>query len=70
MFRNLHTLSLVHIKSTKNIQVIGQALALRAGDSPHPRCQACKSRKRRLRQAMKSVPKGKAAWANIFRAKF
>ena len=42
-----------------------QALAWHAGDSPYPHYHPCKSRKRRLRQAMKSPSKGKAAWANI-----
>ena len=36
----------------------------------HPCCHLCKSRKRRLGQAMKSLPKGKAAWADIACAKF
>ena len=47
-----------------------QALAWRAGKSPHPRCHPCKSRKRRLRWAMKSLPKGNAVWADIAHAKF
>ena len=34
------------------------------------RCHPRESRKRRLRRAMKSPPKGKAAWADIARAKF
>ena len=34
------------------------------------RCHPRKSRKRRLRWAMKSPPKAKAAWADIARAKF
>ena len=42
-----------------------QALAWHTGDSPYSHYHPCKSRKRRLRQAMKSPSKGKAAWANI-----
>ena len=36
----------------------------------HPRCYPRKSRKRRFRRMMKNPPKGKAAWADIARAKF
>ena len=47
-----------------------QALAWRMGNSPCPHCHMCKSRKRRLGWAMKSPPKGKAAWADIAHTKF
>ena len=47
-----------------------QALAWPAGKSPHPRCHLCKSRKRRLRWAMKSLPKGNDAWPDIAHIKF
>ena len=47
-----------------------QALAWRAGHSPHPRCHSRKSRNLRLRRTMKSPPNSKAAWVNIARAKF
>ena len=53
-----------------NISEQLQALAWRAGDSSCPRCHLRKSRKRSLRWAMKSPPKGKTAWADITCTKF
>ena len=59
---------------TKNRETLAealiQALAWRAGKSPHPYCHPCKSRKKRLRWAMKSLSKGNAARADIASAKF
>ena len=49
---------------------IYQVLASHAGDSLCPRSHPRKWRKRRLRRAIKSPPKGKAAWADIACAKF
>ena len=40
----------------ETVQYNTQALAQCAGNSWHPRCHPCKSRKKRLRQAMKSLP--------------
>ena len=66
LMKNLPYLNL-NISRTKNGT---QALAWCAGDSLHLCCHPCESRKRRLRQVMKSLPEGKAVWANIARAKF
>ena len=46
-----------------------QTLAWCASDSPCPCYHPHKPRKRKLGQAMKSPPKGKAAWADILHAK-
>ena len=52
------------LKAGTYIWYLGQALAW------CPCCQPHKSRKKRLRQAMKSSPKGKAVWTDIACAKF
>ena len=69
-------LSLEELQNKHPIKIRHQALAWHMGDSLHPHCQPCKSRKRRLRPVqdekprMKTLPKGKIAWADIARAKF
>ena len=56
--------------SSKKLLVIHVETGLGMTRTNHPCCHPCKSRKSRLRRAMKSLPKGKAAWAAIARAKF
>ena len=52
------------------IYVSISGIGMTRGRYPRPRRHLRKSRKRRLRRAMKSPPKSKAAWADVTRAKF
>ena len=69
--RKTRTFIYLHLYQTRLLTTrTYQALAWCVGDSPCPCCHSCKSRKRRLRWAMKSLLKGKAAWADIACTKF
>ena len=52
------------------LRMLSQALAWHVSDSPRLHYHQRKSRKGRLRWAMKSPPKGTVAWADIALAKF
>ena len=56
--------------SSKKLLVTHVETGLSMTRADHPCCHPRKSRKSRLRQVMKSLPKGKAAWAAITHAKF
>ena len=49
-------LSLEELQNKHPIKIIHQALAWHMGHSPHPCCQPCKSRKRRLRPVQDEKP--------------
>ena len=69
--RKTRTFIYLHLYQTRLLTTrTYQALAWCVGDSPCPCCHSCKSRKRRLRWAMKSLLKGKAVWADIACTKF
>ena len=56
-------------KQLLEIDSEGTGLGMTCGHSLHLHYHPCKSRKKKLGRAMKSPPKGKAAWADITRTK-